>query len=180
LLGEEICPPDVKRHKSAVFLGVTELIQGPEGVIPSFVWVEAPKQRQDFRWQILAAATANYRVESGKIVPEGELSTFRIDFSSRDGARVTRLVENCAEIISGVENYAGEIGWKPPRELDLVKVLTSYEILLNNFGPWLVIHKLIDFGIEIVDVMLCAQDREARAGKGVAYGCQSVRSDKRA
>jgi hypothetical protein len=45
---------DSERDQFAVFLGVTEIVQGPKGVIPSLVWLESAKQFCDFRWQMFA------------------------------------------------------------------------------------------------------------------------------
>ncbi len=53
-IGQGIPNPD--GDESAVFLGITKLVQGPEGVIRSFVWLETPKNRIDFRWNVLAPA----------------------------------------------------------------------------------------------------------------------------
>lgn len=176
----QICAADIERNQGAVFLGVTELVQGPEGIIPSLVCLERPKQREDFRWQILASATVDHMLDSSGVVTERKLSTFRLDFSTRNGARVTRLVENGSQIVGSVESDAGQLRWKPPGELDLMNVIASIDqILINNVGPWLVSHKLVDFGVEIIDVMLCARDREARTSEEIAHGGQDLRSDER-
>lgn len=173
-------PADIEGNERAVFLGVTELIQGPEGVIPSFVWVEAPKQRQDFRWQILAAATANYRLDSSRVVPEGKLTSFRIEFSSGHRASVTTLVQDCAQIVSGIKNNVGQLDWQPPLKDDLMHLMSGIVgIGLDPVGPRLITYELIDFGIEIVDVMLCALDGAARTLKEIAHGWQRPRPDER-
>ena len=51
---------------------------------------------------------------------------------------------------------------KSPSKLDFDDILSRLQIGLSDHGPRLVAHKLIDFGIEIVDVMLCAQERHLR------------------
>ena len=72
---ESDCPIDLQGNKGAMFLGVTELVQGPEGVIPSFVWIEPAKERRDFRWQIGAGSpsTVDVVVEVTECVCEGEV-----------------------------------------------------------------------------------------------------------
>src|SRR5262244_423429 len=41
---------DIERDQSAVFLGVCDLVESPENVIRSFVWLERCKEIADFRW----------------------------------------------------------------------------------------------------------------------------------
>lgn len=70
---------DLSRIESAVFLGITELVQSPEAIIPSFVWVERPKQRYYFRRQIVANLPAyNIVIKAGDVVSEREVGSFGI------------------------------------------------------------------------------------------------------
>lgn len=149
----------IERDQCAVFLGVAELVQGPEGVIPSLVWLKRAEECEDFRRQILAASPSNHMLQGGSIVPEGKLGLLGIDFPASDRACVTALVEDGAEIVGSVKDDAGEVRWQPPCKLDLMKILSGWKVLVNDVGPWLCIDKLVDSSVEVVDVMLCARDR---------------------
>jgi hypothetical protein len=175
----DLSATEIEWHQGTMFLGVTELIQSPEGVIPSLVWTETPKQREDFRGQIPATSAFDNVPKSGEIVPKRELTPLRFDSSRRDGSGVAGLVKDGAEIVGGVENDARQIGRQPPHKLDFKKILSAINIVLNDFGPWLIADKLVDFGIKIVDVMLCAQDRETRTLEEIAHGRQGIRSNER-
>jgi hypothetical protein len=84
-----------ERDESTVFLGVTELVKGPEGIIPSFVWAERQKQRCDFRRTILGDLPAvSVVIEAGRVVSERKVSSFGGDLFAGDGTSVANLVEN--------------------------------------------------------------------------------------
>jgi hypothetical protein len=178
----ELCPSDIEGSEGAVLLGVTELVQSPEGIISSFVWLEAPKQRCDFRRQICANLpfAVDIVVESGRVVSERKVGFLEPLLPGGNRAGVSGLVQYGSEVVRGVKNDTGQCGWQPPCEFDLVKVLSGLEILVNSVGPWLCAYELVDFGIEIVDVMLCARDGEARTSEGIVHGRQTIPCKERA
>jgi hypothetical protein len=47
---------DFEGNESEVLLGISDLVEGPKGVIPSFICPECFKEITVFRWQILAAS----------------------------------------------------------------------------------------------------------------------------
>jgi hypothetical protein len=96
---------EVQRNEGAVFLGISNLVESPEGIIPSFVSLEPLKNRTDFRWQILASA--------GKIVApfffggsERKLDGLEGRAFSSKGRCITSLVEDSAQIVSDVKEDA--------------------------------------------------------------------------
>lgn len=182
---EEIELTEIERHQGAVFVGVTQAVQGPEGVIPSVVWLEAPKQRDDFRWQIIAGTPiVNVVVEIGEGVGGRKVSTRPLrlaggDFAGGKGSGVSDLIEGGMKIAGRVKDDTWQVRWQPPLKDDLMNLMAGISgIALNPMGPWLITNKLVDFGIEIVDVMLCAQDGEARTLKEISHGSQ-IRPDGR-
>jgi hypothetical protein len=161
-----------------VFLGVTELVQGPEGVIPSFVCILPPEQRDDFRGAIFADLPAvNVVVESGSVISERKISSFGVGFPACDSGRVSGLIENGAEIVGNIKQNAGEQLRKFLHEFDLVKMLPRFRVLLNEMGPWVAADKFINEHIEIVDVLLCANERQSRTVEQVRHGKQTIMTD---
>jgi len=69
---------DIEGNEATVFLGITELVQNPEGgPIPSFVWLETSKQRHDFRRDMLADLPSYDIVfELGGIVSGRKIGSF--------------------------------------------------------------------------------------------------------
>jgi hypothetical protein len=62
---------DSDRDQELMFVGVTEAVQGPQGIIPSLVWIERSKERQDFIRDVVAAFAANDIVKPGRVITIG-------------------------------------------------------------------------------------------------------------
>jgi hypothetical protein len=170
---------DLGGDKSAMFLRVTELVETPEGVIPSFVWVAATKERHDFRREIAAnSASIDIVIEAGEVVCERKVGGFGIGFSIRQRRGVTRLIEGRPQIVHGIEENAGQCGWKVFGKAKFAEVLAGHKIFLNNVGPWVAVSKLLNGRVENVDVMLCACDGETRAVEQSAHE-HKIRSNER-
>jgi hypothetical protein len=170
---------DGERYESAVFLGITELVQGPEGIIPSFVWVESSKDREDFRRQMFArfSSPIDMGIELIESVGEREVGLFRRDFATSHSGGVSGLVEHGAKVIYGIENDAWQHDRQWLGELDFVKILSGLRLFINEVGPWVTVDKLRLNSIEVGDVMLCANERQTWAMEQVRHG--KIRSDER-
>jgi hypothetical protein len=152
---------DNERHKGAVFLGVTNLVQSPEGIIPSFVWFEPSKQRCDFRWQICANLpfAINISIECGKTIRERKIGFSGIDFAAGDCGGVTRLIENGPEVVCGIEKDAGPVFGEPRTKSDFMDVLNGIGVFLNHMGPLVTVLESVDLRFKVTDVMMCAPER---------------------
>jgi hypothetical protein len=169
---------DFNRHQSAVFLGVTKLVEGPEGIVPSFVWIESAKQRDDlWRAMFADAPTINIVIELGKIVAERKAGPFGASPAACNSGGVSSLIENGAEIARDIEQDARQHLWRFLSEHNLMDVPARIRLCINDMGPWLAVDKLIDEHIEIVDVVLCANERKPRTVEQISHG--KVRSDER-
>jgi hypothetical protein len=147
-----------KGPESEVFIGVSNLVYGPKGLIPSFVTIEILKERLDFRGKILAS--------SGHMVPEflfrgpadGKFDCPQARSFGSDGGCVSALIENGTKIVSGIEKNAGQYLRKLLNDFDFMKIINGIRIRINEAGPWLFCDKSVSDNVEIVDVMLCAQE----------------------
>lgn len=165
----ELRGPDTERDQCEVFLGVTNLVQGPEGVIPSFVCIAPFKERTDFRRQVLT--TPAHSVEPMcLVIREGELDMLERCTLSRDGAGVGTLIEGGAKVVDGVEQNARQIIWKPPGKSDLMQFMETISIVIDDVGPSLFNFKSADVRCQIGDVMMCTQDAALRALKEINHG----------
>src|SRR5208337_2723917 len=73
---------DLEGDNAIMFLGVTELVQKPEGIpIPSFVWLETAKQRYDFRRNMFADSSSRILFSSWeRLSPKGKLVFLGLNF----------------------------------------------------------------------------------------------------
>lgn len=174
------CHPEGRGNEGTVFLGVTELVQSPKETIPSFIWLEANKERQDFRREMLVSLSlpvpASFNL--GKAIPEREIGLERFDVSAGDGACVPGLVKDGAQVVGSVEQDAGQhIRWFACKD-DFVHFLSRLRILINDVGPRGCVSEVSKHGIKIEDVMLCAVESEMRAMENVCHE-RETRSDER-
>jgi hypothetical protein len=163
--------------ESKVFVGVSNLVNCPKGIIPSTITLEPFKERADCRWQILAS--------SGHVVPEmivvaseGKLNGFQRGASRSNSGCISGLVENSAEVVGCIEQNAGEHLRQLSRESDFVNFLSRLRIFINDMGPWVTVDKVADHGIEIIDVILCSLKSEVSTIEDIRHG-EQTRSDER-
>jgi hypothetical protein len=165
--------------KGKMFFGVSNLVEGPKGTIPSLVSIGLPKQRTDFRREVFAPASQIVS-KIGFRAPEGEFDRFQGRTLGSHGGSVSSLVESGSKVVRGVEEDAREHLRQCARELDFVQILRGIRISINEFGPWLAFDEFVNDSIEITDVMLCADESQARAVEEIHLDQQRLRSDETA
>jgi hypothetical protein len=152
--------------QKTVLASVTKLIECPDKVIASFVRIERAKERYDVRRDILASSfDASFK--SDYIVCDREVGGFGVNLPVCDGCYESGLIEPRSEPF---DNFIGEIRqtvWQGLCELNLVKLVDSIRIGLDDPCVWLVIEKPLDPGIEITNVALCARDAPLGAGEPI-------------
>jgi hypothetical protein len=165
----EDCSPGSHGNQGEVLLGVTQLVQCPENVIPSFVRVAAPKQRDDFCRQIFAASGHGLK-EVSLVFRDGKLDVFDRLTLGGHGTCVPALVQRRPEIVNGVEQNAGQVRWRAPAESDLMQLMSSIVIQIDDVGPCAIVREGDNLPFQVVDVMLCASDSSLSAFEMVNHG----------
>ncbi len=77
------------------------LVECPQNVIPSLVWLERAKQRKDFIRDILAE-TPGRHIKFSRSASEGKVSMTRLNSPARDRDSVSRVVKCGAKVINGI------------------------------------------------------------------------------
>jgi hypothetical protein len=152
--------------QETVLASVTKLVECPDKVIPSFVRIERAKERYDIRRDILASSF-NASFKSDHIVCDGEVGGLGVNLPIRDGCYESGLIEARSEPF---DNFIGEIRqtvWQGLCELNLVKLVDSIRVGLDDPCVWLVFEKPLDPGIEITNVALCARDASLGASEPI-------------
>lgn len=142
--------------EDAVFIGVRQLVQSPEQIIPSFVWLKRAKDRNDIRRNIFAAPL----YDSVKLVGtfgEGEIRRFCITDACCGGYGKANLVQRRPEVVDGicseVHQFFGD--WGSKFEFD--NLLASVRVALSPMGVRLFVVEGLEDSCKIVDVFLCAR-----------------------
>jgi hypothetical protein len=157
-----------ERLEGTVFLGVSNLVEGPKGVIPSSVSIETSKNVPDFRGQVLAS--------TGEVVPEflfggakGKFGCFQGGALSGDSRGVAGLIEGGSQVVGGIEQNAWQHLRQLLSEFDFMKVVSWVRIFVNEAGPWLFCNETVNSFVEIANVMMCADQRQSRAAEQIRF-----------
>jgi hypothetical protein len=115
---------------------ITHLVHGPEGVIPSLVWLEPAKERHNVLGDVFADATLEKIFQVVGASCDWKSSFSRLSFSGSDSGCVSGLIETGAE---GQERFGGDIladGGKTVCKLNAEYFCNAVRIQVFAFGVW--------------------------------------------
>jgi hypothetical protein len=93
-----------------VLAGVTNFVQSPNGLIPSFVWLEAAKHREDIRRDIFAsAASYNILIKHLGGISYWEIGSLGFDVSSEGCGSKGDLIQRSAQMFNSLNGKPIEI-----------------------------------------------------------------------
>ena len=148
---------------------ITEVVEDVEGVVPSLVRLEAAKDRLDFRREILGP-TLDGIVNVGGSASEGKGD---LVYGNVAGTEETdcpgSVIETGAEMLNRLCDQNAPLRREPLRETEFVGSVRSIHVVFRGMGIWLFRPKLSDFGIQRVDVFVCACDPELCAKEWIKF-----------
>jgi hypothetical protein len=169
--------PRVEWDESAVFLGITNFVHGPQDVIPSFAWLELAKERDDFRRDIFADLPSyDVVIEAGQVISERKTSSFGVGFSAGDCGSITSLIKDGSEVADHIEQDTRKILGDIAGEPDFVDMFSRLRLRIDEQGPWLLVEKSANNRFEILDMILCTTEGKSRTVEQVSHDRQ-IRSD---
>jgi hypothetical protein len=159
-------PTERDWHQLGV-LAAGDLVQCPEGAIPSLVWLERPRKRRDLLRDILASAHRARFV--GRVTCEGKVRRLEGSATCRNGRGVHGLVKCVPKVLSDLSHHdppVGEFRW----ELDLQDVMSGLRVALNRYGASVLLKECASVPLKITNVLLCAPQAPLGTIKGVGHG----------
>jgi hypothetical protein len=156
------------RGENAVLCGVTELVKGPEGIIPSLVWLKAPEERFDVVGQI-SAPTPDVVLNIGGGVASGKFS------ASRDGDTVCECDSGPNVVESGSEPFdclgCRDFTFVRDRlkKSDLVRLCNSVSVWLGEIDIYYGVHERLALRLESTGVFLCSLKTELGTSKEITF-----------
>jgi hypothetical protein len=131
--------PKFTGTRNGVFFGVSQLVHGPNGVVPSLVWLEASKERADLCGQIIFEAIGSVEpvIQIGGKREGNELVGVSAG-SVPHGNGVSHLIETRPEIVDRIEHDARNVIREAFAEDEYLEVITSLRITLDGMGVRLV------------------------------------------
>ena len=149
-----------------VLRGITKLIHCPERVIPSFVRFERREKVADFRWNVLAS--------TGQIIEhiifggaERKLGRLRVNSNMFATYCKRELVKSGTEIIGTIKNNMRNFFGKLFCKFYLYRICNSSVIFLNDSGPWFIMRKSVNAGLQCGEVPLCVAKHSSWASKNI-------------
>lgn len=139
-----------------VFVGITKLVQGPEKIIPSFVWLKRNHQIKDFFGQFFGTSI-HRALRISQSSPEGEMGVTSA-FLNSSGDRISGLVKRGTETIGGIENDSRQGSWHGFSQLQLMNLLGSVRAFINDSGVGVTFEPRQEFGFQFRQASLGVLD----------------------
>ena len=95
-------------------------------------------------------------VEFGSGAPEGEVKAFGVGSTAQFGALGSDVVKGGSQVVGAVSCDSLEVGIEPLDRSKFMDVLSFFEVWFNDCGPRLIGKKLLNPGLQFIDVTLCA------------------------
>jgi hypothetical protein len=148
--------PDAQKR---MFIGVVNFVESPEGVIPSSVWLESPKERPDFLRKLFGP-TFHAVFERLSTARERECAFTGTRFgTSGDGDGVASIIEGSAEMVRSLNGEMLDDFRQRFVEPEFVNFLTrAIRIRLYDKGVWFGCEESTRFDFDIRNVLVCASD----------------------
>ncbi len=114
----------------SVFAGIADLVEGPQQVIPSGVWLKRNHQIEDFRRKLIGV-TSGAASSFSLVVPERERALFPPP-SAGPSDDVADLVQRRAEISKSVIGVAADAAGQGLHQLNLQNFLLGARVVLSR------------------------------------------------
>jgi len=150
------------RDQVLVFLGNSDLVESPEGVIPSFVRLEAPIQRFNFFGESGASisnSANNAFLSSAKWEVQGAELVFAKTASCSN--RVCCLIKALSNVSEGISSNSEDFIRHFLSESNLKDILAGIGVNISPVGVGLAIEKRFDSNIKITCVSLCVPQSDS-------------------
>jgi len=153
----------------AMRVGIPYTVKAAEQPVPSLVWLEARQEKADFRRIVSKAFSAELSYHAGGVLGEGEPGVTWIASNEAEGAGVNRVVKRIPKVAGRVFYDGSDAGWELRRESNLVDVLMSFRIKIDNAGEWARVEEGFDFAGCFFNVFTCSIDEDTRAIKCIIH-----------
>lgn len=150
--------PHHDRPEDSMFIGVTKLVQSPEKVIPSFVWLKRAHQVKNF-FREFSAATIKGVWEFGSRTCEREKGVIGGEAAQlRD--RTDSLIESSPEVINNVDDMAVKSTRHLFSQLELEQLVSAVSVKISDSSVVVGLEERIHFPLKFGYVIVSPVDAE--------------------
>lgn len=149
---------EVDGRDDRVLIPVTYFIESPEGIIPSFVWLEGRKERRDILRQILAPSI-DAVLKAYSIISEGEVCMSKGLAKLSHGESVAEFIQGRPKVVNRIDDDVIESFRNGGDQLKLVQdMIGRLRVWLDNRNAWFTFVENPNLGIEVRNMMLCSNE----------------------
>jgi len=149
-----------RSNDGSVRVGVPYLVQTKHQPIYSLVRAECYKERVDFRRNALESGTSFELTLNGSgSITDRKCRVLRVAAVEGEGAGVNSVIQGVSEIGGGILDDGVQSSGRLPSDTDLVNILSSLRIVLNDAGVCLTFVEPYDFRYHVANVLICTADK---------------------
>lgn len=161
---DKVISSELRRRDNAVFISDGYLVNSPEKVIPSFVWIE-PTQKRDDIWMKMLALSPDHVFKASLRGRKWEIGIFGFSGSRQRPRRGVRgLIKRSPQIVAGIRGHISK-SLRQFLHSEFVPYISTYKLWLNRNGVWLFLDPKPDCPIKIMNVFLCTPNTVLGVGK---------------
>jgi hypothetical protein len=159
---DEFAREENRANEIFMFTDVGKLVESPEGVIPSFVWLKSRHQIKDFLGDIFGSIFST-TLDIGRGFSEREMSVLA-GLSGRDSNCVTELIECSPKVLDRIERQPGDSQRQRLNQPDVLEIVSFIKwVWLSENSVRLTLKEGFCENFNFVDVRLGVLDGETRA-----------------
>ena len=128
-------------------LGICHAVHGPNGIIPSTVWLKGPKKGDDLDRDIFATSLDD-RLKPGESLSDREIGVFGVADAVEDCGCIAGLVKRRSEVLNGILGDVGEIIGQARGHLVLVDLCDTVRIDIDDHSVWVRVSEGLDGGLK--------------------------------
>jgi hypothetical protein len=136
---------------------VSELVEGPEESIPSFVWLEGAKERPNLNGEVFASP-GDIVVHIGGGIPERKLGQFGVGNSIELRDSEAQLIEGRSDIVEGIGGVVEALVGDSAVQFELVDFRDAVGIHFDENLAWCLLKKEAQPFIKVHDVFATATE----------------------
>jgi hypothetical protein len=158
---------DTYWHKESVFVGVTKLVDGPEGIIPSLVWLERSKERTNF-WAQIPTSPFDVVIQSDGRISEGKISILGVRNAAQNASSIATLIQAGSEGFDGLDGRIGPTIGDVARKFQTVDS-KAIRLYLSSTSGWVLLEEYLNTLFESANMFLCAGQPALGALEGIRF-----------
>jgi|GEM_PF-3470237 len=135
-----------------VFAGITELVQCPQEIVPSFVWLTRKHQVKDFFRDVLGSSVLAAGSLSS-VSPKREMCMSSLGAAS-DGHSISSVIKGGSHGVDRIRSNTLQSDWDGLSKSDLKHILKGVVIALDNLNVRVGLIECSDLRFKLVDTAL--------------------------